>query len=52
MLLNLYIPTIMLENVKLRPSTKYKRPVGKDEITLKKGDTVWYLLTIAEWKGV
>jgi len=34
------INAIMLENVKLRPSTKYKRPVGKDEITLKKGDTV------------
>ena len=34
-----------------RPSTKYKRPVGQDEIRLKKGDTVRYLLANAEWEG-
>ena len=45
------IKAIMLEKVESRPSTKYKRPVGKDEITLKKGDTVRYLLAIAEWEG-
>ena len=42
---------IALERVKSRPSTKYKHPVGKDEITLKKGDTVRYLLANAEWEG-
>ena len=42
---------IALERVEFRPSTKYKRPVGKDEIMLKKGDTVRYLLANAEWEG-
>jgi len=42
---------ITLEQVESRPSAKYKRPVGKDEIMLKKGDTVRYLLANAEWKG-
>ena len=42
---------IALERVESRPSTKYKCPVEKDKITLKKGDTVRYLLTNAEWKG-
>ena len=42
---------IALERVESRPSTKYKRPVGKDEIRLKKGDTVRYLLANAEWEG-
>ncbi|GES88858.1 hypothetical protein RCL_jg16607.t1 [Rhizophagus clarus] len=46
------VKAIALERVKSRPSTKYKRPVGKDEITLKKGDTVCYLLANAEWEGV
>src|SRR5215216_1804484 len=45
------IKAIMLEKVESRPSTKYKCPVGKDEITLKKGDSVRYLLAIAEWEG-
>ncbi|RGB33235.1 hypothetical protein C1646_761955 [Rhizophagus diaphanus] len=35
----------------VRPSTKYKRPVRNDEITLKKGDTIRYLLANAEWEG-
>ncbi|GBB95436.1 hypothetical protein RclHR1_25330004 [Rhizophagus clarus] len=42
---------IALEQVKFRPSTKYKRPIRKDEIRLKKGDTICYLLTNAEWEG-
>ncbi|PKY53441.1 hypothetical protein RhiirA4_426020 [Rhizophagus irregularis] len=42
---------ILLERVESRPSLKYKRPVGKDEEILKKGDTVRYLLAIAEWEG-
>ena len=46
------VKAIALERVESRPSTKYKRPVGKDEITLKKGDTVRYLLANAEWEGV
>ena len=33
-----------------RLSTKYKRPVGKDEIALKKDDTIHYLLVNAEWE--
>ena len=41
---------IALKRVKSRLSIKYKRPVEKDEITLKKGDTVCYLLANAEWK--
>ncbi|UZO03789.1 uncharacterized protein OCT59_024191 [Rhizophagus irregularis] len=45
------VKAIALERVKSRPSTKYKRPVGKDEITLKKGDNVRYLLANAEWEG-
>lgn len=43
---------IALERVESRPSAKYKRPVGKDEAKLKKGDTVRYLLANAEWEGV
>ena len=43
---------IKLERVESRPSTKYKRPVGKDEKNkLKKGDSVRYLLANAEWEG-
>ncbi len=42
---------IALERVESRLSTKYKRLVRKDEIRLKKGDTIRYLLTNAEWKG-
>src|SRR6266496_2318392 len=45
------VKAIALERVKSRPSTKYKRLVGKDEITLKKSDTVHYLLANAEWEG-
>jgi hypothetical protein len=45
------VKAIALEQVKSRPSTKYKHLVGKDEIILKKGDTVCYLLTNAGWKG-
>ena len=43
---------IKLERVESRPSTNYKRPVGKfEENRLKKGDTVRYLLANAEWEG-
>ena len=42
------VKAIILERVESRSFTKYKRPVGKDEITLKKGDTVYYLLANAE----
>src|SRR5207244_775600 len=43
---------IRLERVESRPSTKYKRPVGKNEENkLKKGDSVRYLLANAEWEG-
>ena len=42
---------IALERVESRLSTKYKHLIGKDEITLKKGDTIHYLLANAEWKG-
>ncbi|UZO14845.1 uncharacterized protein OCT59_006289 [Rhizophagus irregularis] len=45
------VKAIALERVESRLSTKYKRPVGKDEITLKKGDNVRYLLANAEWEG-
>ncbi|GES80359.1 hypothetical protein RCL_jg22309.t1 [Rhizophagus clarus] len=45
------VKAIALERIESRPSTKYKRPVGKDEIALKKGDTVRYLLANAEWEG-
>jgi len=45
------VKAITLERVESRPSTKYKRPIGKDKITLKKGDTVCYLLANAEWEG-
>ncbi|CAG8809963.1 13459_t:CDS:1, partial [Gigaspora rosea] len=33
-----------------RPSIKSKHPVGKNEKTLKKGNTVCYLLANAEWE--
>ena len=42
---------ILLEKVNSRPSIKSKRPVGKNEETLKKGDTVRYLFANAEWEG-
>ena len=42
---------IALERIESRPSTKYKHPVGKDEIRLKKGDIIYYLLTNAKWEG-
>src|SRR3954463_9287352 len=45
------VKAIALERVESRPSTKYKRPVGKDEIKLKKEDSVRYLLANAEWEG-
>ncbi|GES90845.1 hypothetical protein RCL_jg14414.t1 [Rhizophagus clarus] len=45
------VKAIALEQVESRPSIKYKRPVGKDEIALKKEDTVCYLLVNAEWEG-
>ncbi|CAJ0886419.1 12207_t:CDS:2 [Entrophospora sp. SA101] len=45
------IKAIKLEKVESRPSTKYKRPVGRDEKKLKKGDTVRYLLANGEWEG-
>jgi hypothetical protein len=45
------VKAIALERVESKSSTKYKRPVGKDEITLKKENTVRYLLANAEWEG-
>ena len=39
---------ITLEQVESRLFTKYKRSIRKDEIMLKKGDTVRYLLANAE----
>ena len=42
---------ITLKRVESRLSTKYKRPIGKDKITLKKGDTVCYLLANVKWEG-
>ncbi|CAG8815084.1 20872_t:CDS:2, partial [Gigaspora rosea] len=42
---------ILLEKVESRPFIKSKCPVGKNEKTLKKGDTVRYLLANAEWEG-
>ena len=45
------VKAIRLDRVESRPSTKYKRSVGKDEEKLKKGDTVRYLLANAEWEG-
>ncbi|CAG8593290.1 11868_t:CDS:2, partial [Gigaspora rosea] len=43
---------IKLEKVKSRPSTKYKRSVGKYEVNrLKKDDTVHYLLSNVKWEG-
>jgi|SRR6266498_2027841 len=44
------VKAIVLDRVESKLSIKYKRPVEKDEITLKKGDTVCYLLANAEWK--
>src|SRR6185312_416644 len=42
------IKAIKLAKVESRPSTKYKRPVGKNEENrLKKGDSVRYLLANA-----
>ncbi|GES82770.1 Uvr/REP helicase [Rhizophagus clarus] len=45
------VKAIALEQVKSRPSTKYKCPVKKDEIKLKKGNSVCYLLLIWNEKG-
>ncbi len=45
------VKAIALDRVESKPSTKYKRPVGKDEIALKKGDSIRYLLVNAEWEG-
>ena len=42
---------IALEQVESRPSTKYKCSVRKDEIRLKKGDIICYLLVNAEWES-
>ncbi|CAB4425395.1 unnamed protein product [Rhizophagus irregularis] len=42
------VKAIALEQVESRPSTKYKCLIGKDEIILKKGDTIRYLLANAE----
>ncbi len=42
---------ILLKEVESKPSILSKRPIGKDEITLKKGDSVHYLLANAEWEG-
>ena len=42
---------ILLEEVESKPSISSKRPIGKDEITLKKGDSVRYLLANAKWEG-
>jgi len=42
---------ILLEKVDSRPSIKSKHPVRKNKETLKKGDTVCYLLANTEWKG-
>ena len=42
---------ILLEKIRFRSSIKSKRPVRKNEETLKKGDTVCYLLANAEWEG-
>ena len=41
---------ILLKEVESKPSISSKRPIGKDEITLKKGDSVRYLLANAEWE--
>ena len=45
------VKAIALNQLEFKPFTKYKHPVGKDEITLKKGDTVRYLLANVEWEG-
>src|SRR3954447_12644199 len=42
---------ILLEEVESKPSISSKRPIGKDKITLKKGDSVRYLLANAEWES-
>ena len=42
---------IILERVESRPSIKYKHLVEKNEITLKKGDIVCYLLANVKWEG-
>ncbi|GBC35376.2 hypothetical protein RIR_jg36669.t1 [Rhizophagus irregularis DAOM 181602=DAOM 197198] len=43
---------VLLEKIESRPSIKSKHPVRKNEETLKKGDTVRYLLANAEWEGI
>src|SRR6266540_7057924 len=42
---------ILLEEVESKLSISSKQPIGKDKITLKKGDSVCYFLVNAEWKG-
>ncbi len=42
------VKTIVLERVESRLSTKYKYSVRKNEITLKKGNTIYYFLTNTE----
>ncbi|GES78256.1 hypothetical protein GLOIN_2v1787825 [Rhizophagus clarus] len=46
------VKAIALERVESRLSTKYKCPVRKDKIKLKKEDTVCYLLANAEWEMI
>ncbi len=43
--------TILLEKIEFKLSISSKWPIGKDEITLKKGDSIRYLLANVEWKG-
>ena len=45
------IEAIRLERIESKPAIQPKRPIGKNEIKLKKGDTVRYLLAKAEWEG-
>ena len=42
---------ILLEEVESKPSISSKWLIGKDEIMLKKGDSVRYLFANAEWEG-
>jgi len=42
---------ILLEKIDSRPSIKSKRPIGKNKETLKKGNTVRYLLANVKWEG-
>ena len=42
---------IKLERVESKSAITPKRPVGRKEIRLKKGDVVRYLLANSEWEG-